>query len=503
MAFIAMAMALPSLLAPISTYDGGLAPSSATFILHGDLPYRDFWWLYGPGSPAIVAVFTAIFGPSLLLLRLIGVGFLGLQAGMGYLLLRTRLSHVPAAVIALASGHAPVVLLGLDPSAWSVSMSLAIAGLAIRVALPHRSFLAGLVLGFALLARFDVGVYALLAALVSPNRRPLIAGFACVATPLAAILLILAPVGNLWEQVVWYPLVGPRQFRGLPSPNIDDWIVLLINLPLLVIPRLAILAAAVRLSLARDRPAAFSSLLVFAALCQLQTQGRSDIFHYAQAATPGLLLLGLWIMKTPMPEWHGIVEWLLDRVPPRSRRVIAVVFVGAACASAFATGSLSLAVMSVGSLGSGDEGFVAGVRTIDANSSRDDRIFVGLTSHRYTVVNPMLAYYLADRSSAVRVAMFNPGVTNTEPVQREMVANLKAANAQIMLLDDRFADSFEASNDSRIPGSEVLDDYIALEYEEVCRFGGTRIFAIHARAPSIKCVQPTNERLIDILGGLR
>jgi hypothetical protein len=159
--------------------------------------------------------------------------------------------------------------------------------------------------------------------------------------------------------------------------------------------------------------------------------------------------------------------------------------------------------MSVGSLGSGDESFVAGVRTIDANSSRDDRIFVGLTSHRYTVVNPMLAYYLADRSSAVRVAMFNPGVTNTEPVQREMVANLKAANAQIMLLDDRFADSFEASNDSRIPGSEVLDDYIALEYEEVCRFGGTRIFAIRARAPSIKCVQPTNERLIDILGGLR
>jgi hypothetical protein len=310
----------------------------------------------------------------------------------------------------------------------------------------------------------------------------------------------MVPLSSLWDQLVWFPVIGQRQFRGLPGPKIDDWMIVVITLPLVIIPKLTIVASAIRLALSRDRPAAFVTLFVFAALCQLQTQGRSDIYHHAQASTPGLLLLGLWITKSPSPHWHPAVARLLDRVSAPTRRAISVLLVATACVTAFATGSLSVATMQVRQLGAGDADFFASVRTVIANTASDEAIFVGLTSHRYTVINPMLAYYLADRRSAVRVSMFNPGVTNTDPVQREMVDNLKSANAQILLLDDRV--SFEATNDSRIPGSTILDEYIASTFMEVCRFGDFRVFASHDRASSIACVPPRTERLMDILGGL-
>jgi len=45
-------------------------------------------------------------------------------------------------------------------------------------------------------------------------------GFAVIAVPTAAILLATTSITDLYEQVIWYPIVGPRQFRGLPSQEI-------------------------------------------------------------------------------------------------------------------------------------------------------------------------------------------------------------------------------------------------------------------------------------------
>src|SRR5262245_25472546 len=43
----------------LSTFDGGIAASAATFTLHGLLPYRDYWLLYGPLSGLVLALPTA------------------------------------------------------------------------------------------------------------------------------------------------------------------------------------------------------------------------------------------------------------------------------------------------------------------------------------------------------------------------------------------------------------------------------------------------------------
>ena len=43
---------------PLNYYDEGLVLLNATNILHGDIPYRDFWTLYAPGYYYLLALST-------------------------------------------------------------------------------------------------------------------------------------------------------------------------------------------------------------------------------------------------------------------------------------------------------------------------------------------------------------------------------------------------------------------------------------------------------------
>ena len=106
-----------------------------------------------------------------------------------------------------------------------------------------------------------------------------------------------------------------------------------------------------------------------------------------------------------------------------------------------------------------------------------ERIFVGETSNRYALVNPMLAYSLADRPAGVRDTMYNPGITTTEATQRRMVDDLRANDVRFLLLDARWSGCYETSNQSRIPGSTLLDAAIAREYRAVADFGAVVVMA--------------------------
>jgi hypothetical protein len=489
---------LPNMLGPLYIYDGGLAASAGTFMLHGELPYRDFWWLYGPASGVLVAIPTAILGPSLLLPRLLGLIVLMSQAGIGYALLRTKVAHVPAAIVAIAAVTPEAFLMHIDVSAWSVSLALALGAIFVRTGTSKRPIWAGVLLGAAFLARLDVGGYGLLAVLLLPGRRQVIAGFAAVAVPFLAFEALTTPLSDLYEQLVWFPIIGTREFRTVPVADLSDRIVLLLLLPVIVIPKAAIAAAVGRILATRNPPPQFLVLTAFATLCQLQTFARADDVHQSQAATAGFLLLGLWVMDGP----SGTRRDRAARSVHRVGQSIALAVVGTLCAFAFVSGSLSIKRVQSGPLQAGDAGFIAGVRTLIANTSNDDPVYVGLTNHRYTFLNPMLAYYLADRRSGVRVAMFNPGITNTDLVQQEMVDNLVSSGTQLLLLNETFASTFEASNSSRIPGSTVLDEFIASRYVERCNFGDTRILGSRDRTSAVDCIQPTDEGLVDVLTSL-
>jgi hypothetical protein len=489
---LAALFASPGLLGPLNLYDSGLASSAGTFLAHGVLPYRDFWWLYGPAGPILSALATLMFGPSIVVFRLVGLLIIGGQAAVGYVLLRPRAPHLVAAVVMIGAVGAASFVLGVDPTAWSISVLLALLGLLMRR--EGRDSAAGFVLGFAFLARFDVGGYALIAALLVPRRRDLFLCFGVVVLPAVVFLLLTTPLPDLVQQVIWYPLIGVRQFRAVPPPRADDFASLLPFVALVIVPKVAVAIAAVACLLGRS-PRSLVPLILFGALCQLQSVSRADLYHQAQAAVPGLILLGLTLGPAAVPE--------RVRLTPAARygRLGAFTGLAATCVLLLILGSFALLQAEVGAMPASETGFVAGVRTIRANTTRDEPVFVALTSNRITLINPMLVYYLADRRAGAWATMDNPGVTNTDAVQQRTVDELRASRTEVLYLDEHWADAVESTNESAIPGSTILDTYLAATYITVCDYGSARIVATRERALRITCAPVRDERLLDVLAG--
>ena len=60
--FVSIAAQLAWMDATVGTYDEGLVLVGADRVLRGDMPYRDFWTLYGPGSYYLLAGLFRLFG---------------------------------------------------------------------------------------------------------------------------------------------------------------------------------------------------------------------------------------------------------------------------------------------------------------------------------------------------------------------------------------------------------------------------------------------------------
>jgi len=58
-----------------NVYDEGIISYGAVRILHGDVPYRDFWTMYAPAQFYIVAVLYKLFGLKLLVVRILLVAY--------------------------------------------------------------------------------------------------------------------------------------------------------------------------------------------------------------------------------------------------------------------------------------------------------------------------------------------------------------------------------------------------------------------------------------------
>jgi hypothetical protein len=457
-------LAIPLFTVPWNHFDGGISASAATFTLHGLVPYRDYWLLYGPLTGWILAIPTAVLGPSVELIRIAGLAVLAAQSATVYKICRRWAPPFQAVLLAVVASLLVAVFVGLEMNAWPVAMTLALAGLAIRLE-SRRALLAGVLIGLAALARLDVGGYALLAALVLPDRRRMLIGFGASVAPVAFVLLLLVPISSLWEQLVWYPLVGPRQFRGVPSLDVlmPMSVAVPFTLVLAILPRIAIGASLVR-GIAR-RQADVLAIAVFAGLCQLQTLGRSDLAHLGVAMPPAIALIAANLPGARRPALIGTAIV----APP----LFAVAVFGLVIALSGPTPK--------------DLALQRSIAVTRQAVDRDTPIFIALSRNRYTVGNALLAYYLTDRPPGSRWTLFNPGVTNTDATQTLMVADLEASGTNLMILDVSGAEWFETSNDSQIPGSTILDTYLDERFRTWCDFGDYRVAVRVAWDPASAC----------------
>jgi hypothetical protein len=449
----AAALAAKGLIVPVSMFDAGINASAGTFILHGLVPYRDFWLLYGPLGGYLAALVGLVFPPNATIIQLVGLGLVASQSAAGYLLLRRlRVAPTAALLVAIVSTAASAALLDLEIWAWQGAVIVAFLALALALGAkaPRAHLAAGALVGVSVLFRQDVGLYALIALLITcRSARPLL-GVGLVVGPVLLVLLAIVPVGRLYEQLVWYPIVGTRVYRSVPDALSQASGATAILLGVLFVwgARLIIAAAAVRAIAVRNSES--FGLVVFALLCQLQTLGRGDFAHFAQAAGAAFLCLGT--VATP----RVVKSRLGSRALGSAIAMLAVV---AAFAPPTTTGlAYQTSVESA-------------VAYIQQNTSRQEPIFVGLTSNRFTFTNPLMVYYLADRAPGVRDTMYNPGITNRDATQQEMINDLDGSNTRYLVLDRFFSPTCEPVNASCQPGSTRLDEFIAAKFQEAADFG--------------------------------
>jgi hypothetical protein len=306
-------------------------------------------------------------------------------------------------------------------------------------------------------------LYALIAiVLASRTLRPVL-GVAIVTAPVAAVLLLRVPIGTLLDQLIWYPAVVHPRFRGIPAPNLIPTVAQIPAWALFWLPLLVVGLTVARSVWRRRVPSpAIGALLLFAVLWRLQTLVRPDAFHLAEVAGPAILLIAP----------------LVGRLDSRARRF--------AMAGAFAVG-LGVAsaplVWVAGGHDPYDDALRSAVATVRAATGPNEPIFVGEIRNRFTWTNPLLAYFLADRPPGVRDTMYNPGVTNSDAIQQRMVQDLEANAVKFLILDVRSADCRESSNESRVPGSTILDGAIEQDYRVVADMGAL-VIMLRRNVPS-------------------
>ena len=442
---------------------------AAARIADGELPWRDFWWNYGPGQPLLLGGLQELFGSSLLVWRIVRLLLAALVSVLAYALARRDASEP------LALGAWLAVAGALAFPAWpSPTVAVLAIGFAAVLLAPGRPLAAGALAGAALFFRIEVGLAVVACVLLAalPAGRPAIgrAGLAAA----AAALLLLGPFmvlggSDSLEQTLGFSL-GPQELQRLPLPGaapagagIGDTFEHFFPYVLLAgCAAWAVLAVRQR-SLHPLAPLALAGLLYLL--------GRADEFHLVPLAAvlPVMLAaaaqreldagrrlgVALAVAAGALIALYG-VERAVDELarPPELAELRAPVADGVKVEPGEARALNRL------------------LPHVRARVPPNGPLFVANPRHDLVNVGNPLLYVLAERRNATAYDVMQPGVVTEPDVQREMVADLRRERPPLVVRwDSPLADERKPGGAGRSSGVRLLDRYLALAYRPQRRFG--------------------------------
>jgi hypothetical protein len=498
---------------PLNLNDEGVAVYAAMRILDGDVPYKDFWMVgYTPGNFYVLAGLFKLFGPSIIVERVWDVLIRLTIVLVVYLFVR-RLASPWAALITSV-----IVAIELIPPyfyygyvAFPALLFCLVSVLFLSSYFTDRRIhwvvLSGFAVGLALLFRHDFGAYALAAGglgilafeatSVQPSVRIRITSSAkvlaiwmvpvlVVTTPVAIYFLWTVPFEVLWSELVVNPLHVFTKTRALPYPellpgsihSLTSWMSF--YFPLIVY----VLAIPIALTQRAIDPQThigavyrWSLLLVglLGAFLFLQALSRNDAIHLLPTYVTATILLVVLV-------YHRLKDARLRLRPVTYVALLAcLTIVGFYYVGNPAAGQVLSSIRSLNSTCSSyfaQSGNICvrldqrqAIEFVQAQTTKSERIFVGVTRHDRLFANDNMFYYLAERASATKHHVLVPGVATTMSVQQEIIDGIEKFNVRIVV---RFAghDWYEEPNASRVSsGVTLLDDYLTTHFKQVERFG--------------------------------
>jgi len=489
----------------LNYYDEGLVLVNAMNILHGAIPYRDFWSLYSPGYYYLLAGVMKVFGETVMVARIFDVVQRALLALAVYGVARRSISTVWAL---LPAGLAALWLSSIGFFSYPVFpavLAALVACLCLFRFFDNRRaywlFLSGVAVGLAATLRHDLGVFAGLGVALGlltqawAERKPfplrplllLVAGAAIVALPLYLYLALAGDVRAMWQDLIVFPATGFRAYRDLPKPPLvpnfrrlpaealEEWLRFYVPLLIFAVALITALVSGLRHRLGRTaRPAADDGALIALTVTGLlafnQALGRYEALHVLPSQLFALLALVALLARLPRTVRAGLAALLVILLFPTY--VLHYVLAYQQTAHNDPRHTYSMLARSGGvPVQPGEE---AAVTYIQQHTKPGDPIFVGNTHHDRIVVNDMGFYFLADRRSPAIYQELHPGVATTLPVQQEIVARLQQANVQY-IVEVTVWEPREPNLSAVSSGVTYLDDWIRQHYTPCFEAGSYRV----------------------------
>lgn len=512
---VLIALAIKS---PLNPYDEGLALVGGMRVLHGEIPLRDFWAIYPPGQSYVLAALFGVAGENVLVERAYDTLVRIALALVIYLVSarvlrswRWALAPYLAAAVLLASatfyGYAvfPALLCGFA-ALWLSFLYLdsdKVRWLAGAGALAGVTAFFRLDLGF--YTAISIGVVLLLTWLLPPEgddgwgarTRRLLLALAAAAGPAALLVFVfygylgsVAGFDTMVANLLVFPATTFRAVRHLPYPSLmPDWSIwsgpgsidsrldrmlsdyLRFYIPLLVYILAAglLVVSAVRAARGGQRFARTdtmaAALVVFGVGMFVQALSRYDEIHALPASLVVVILITWLARRIPAERWSQ--PWIA--VPAAVVLLVPIVlyFVSPYI-------DLSTIVRNFSPQGCYSTAPRAGcvpvlpgqddvVQILDHQSPERGPLYAGLPRHDNVFANDVSIYFLAGRPIATRYHELHPGVTTTQTVQEEMVAEL-ASQAPEWLVFITWGNPSEPNASRFSSGVTLLDEYIRDHY---------------------------------------
>lgn len=498
---IVFAAALLLFAAGVTSFEARPTDVSALRVLPGEVPYRDFWTMYAPGSFVTLALAFALTGPQLIVSNALGIVVSAAAVAAYY-----RVACI-AAGASIAACLASLVAAAFFGTGYSDGLTSYPPAFLLILLAAHRTatreadanwrwaVLPGALLGTAVLFKHDVAGYALIAhvaAVVVVHRRAgiksglasasALAGTAALFSAAAAMVLVALGAGpDAWMDLIRFPLVDFRHVRSENLPIVpvvgETLVETVVGLRDWASCNLPVIAACAGLLRLKSTRAGF--LVVFAAVaCGLHWSAA-----HVQINTNAISLAA----------WGGLVAGAgLHR--------------GRAFERLFSTAA-GLVAVTLGALLVAEPLYLAAARTADRQvplnlpglrgirvSETDARWMRDLASaidaaapaqapllfvssrNDVIIYAESVPFWLSARRPSTRHHEVHPGITDTAVTQRRMHDDIARWPHPVVVREHRFSDEQLARMKERVLehvaiGATLLDDWIAANYEPGSIYG--------------------------------
>ncbi len=515
-------------------YDEGLVLTNAERIRAGELPYRDFWTMYGPGYFYLLAGLFSLVEPTVLVARLFDTTLRFLLTLEVFLLARNMTSRWVAMIpYAFVTFWLATIRFYSYP-AFPATGTLLLAALALhRYLCVGRSrwlFVGGMALGLTALLRLDFGGYGAfgfgLAVALSelhhsgtkgeagPIRLArvvkavalLAAGSLFVALPLYSYLLIASDPATVFEYLIVFPATVFPSVRSLPVPPLipdfgqmtglewNDWLRL--YLPLATYAVAIVVSIYWRSAgLWRQSDRRLYLGVLFVALTGtglgliLKATSRYHELHALPTTICAVILATTLAYRIPAGLWRSApfrigsagLAFLFLTGP-----YVAHFGMLTASGPTSPTACYSQLVRAGCVAISQDQEQVT--EYLRAQVPPDEYVFIGNSRHDMIFINDLLLHFLADRRSPTKYTELHPGLATTISVQQAIARDLIEREVKWVVTMQSW-ESREPNASSISSNVTYLDDYIRDHYWPEMAFGRYQIWRVQPRSDTFRSLR--------------